>query len=317
MFQQAVKRLFLILFPITLFLIALSLSHFRPPVKTNSKLKEEPVKDCPFYFGLSFFSGKRDFQKNKLITHTLNEQNFIKKIQALKPYFQAENISYEKIFFVFPISLTKEEEWIVSQKTNFILPTGERKEISQLSHSEISRLHKQWDKDYRVLTLNFIFSYLPKNSNFLFLLIGSDRNKIIKNLEEIQNKTKGMLYLSSSNEKLLKELLLSKTNSSSGQTNIKILHSFKSLIRLGMLSLFPQSFKPLLGDGVIAPEALTPSTEMLNFLRQKKKLLFLEKEPPYTLEDRQKIKNSQALISSQAQLAISSIKGKKTCLIKN
>ncbi|MCZ0931920.1 MAG: hypothetical protein OXJ52_02055 [Oligoflexia bacterium] len=348
MFHQALKRLFLILFPVILFLTALYLSHIRPP-KQSSVSQQILKKNCPFYLGVSFFSKKTDFQKNKLTTYLLPESAFTKKTQDLKLYFQKENVSLEQILFVFPLTLTKEEEWTVSQKTLFILPTGERKQISHLTYSEINNLHKSLNPNYKALKLSLISSFLPKKSNFLFYLLGSNRQKIIKNLDKIQNKIQGNLYLSSSNEKLLKDLLLyrscanldefsedsrwrredclaeisnrsglSQTNLNlSLKANFKILHSFKTFIRLEMLSVFPQSFKQIEGQGIVIPNSFPPAREMLDSLKQENKLLFFEKDPPYTKQDKYWIENSQALISSQTKLAISSIKDKKACLIKN
>ena len=349
MFQQAVQRLFLILFPIVLFLTALCLSHIRP-TKQDLTLQKNKIKSCPFFLGVSFFSKTTDFQAGRLISYTLNESDFIKKIQDLKLYFQKENIALKQIFFAFPLILTKGGDWIISQKTFFILPTGERKQISHLTYSEINTLHKKWNKDYKALRLSFIFSYLPKKSNFLFYLLGSDRNKIINNLKKIQNKTNGNLYLSSSNEKLLKDLLLYQSCSNSKKpsqdnlkqnkeeclseaanrinlpvknlsqplkTNTKILHSFKSFIRLEMLSILPQTFKQLSGHGIIIPDNLSPSQEISNFLKKENKLLFFKKDPPYTKQDQYWIQNSQAFISSKLKLAIRSIKAEKTCFIKN
>ena len=98
---------------------------------------------------------------------------------------------------------------------------------------------------------------------------------------------------------------------------VKILHSFKALVRLEILSVFPQDFKRVLGHGFVIPNDFHPSYETLYLLKKKNLLLFLEKEPPYSSQDKHLISHSQALISSQAKLAISSIKDKKTCLIKN
>ena len=346
-FHQALKRLSLVLFPVILFVTALYLSHIRQP-KQSSSSQQLLNKNCPFYLGVSFFSQKTEFQKNKLTSYILPESAFIKKTQDLKLYFQKENIVLEQIFFVFPLTLTKEEEWIASQKTLFILVTRERKQISHLTYSEINNFHKILNPNYKALKLDMILSSLPKNSNFLFYLLGSDRKKIIKNLDKIQNKIQGSLYLSSSNEKLLKDLLLYQSCLSLGassedsrfreqdclaeisnkigilqtnlnqplKTNIKILHSFKALIRLKMLSVLPQSFKQIQGKGIIVPNSVPLSQEMLHFLKQENKLLFFDKDPPYTTQDKYWIKNSQALISSQVKLAISSIKDKKTCLFK-
>ena len=439
MFLPALKRLFLVLFPVLLFVTALYLSHTRRP-KQALTFQKQAEKPCPFYLGVSFFSQKENFQPYQLTTYILSENNFTKKIQDLRLYFEKKNISLKQVFFALPLTLTKEEDWIVSQKTFFILPTGERKHISHLTYSEINHFHKSlwnaplWlretrrrgtgkeDKNsskqegssnkqtensnkqernsnkqpekpnkqkgssnkqpekpnkqrknpskqtensnkpkgylnkqtekpsYQALKLDQILSSLPKKSNFLFYLLGSNRKKIIKNLNKIQDKVQGRLYLSSSNEKMLKDLLLYQscsnfkdlsTNSQQNKkdeclaeasnriglpadslkqplkNNIKILHSFKTLIRLEILSLFPRLFKPIQGAGLIAPNSLPLNQKSLRLLKQENKLLFFQKDPPYSLEDKKRIQNSQALISSQIKLAISSIKDKKTCLLKN
>ena len=72
-----------------------------------------------------------------------------------------------------------------------------------------------------------------------------------------------------------------------------------------------------MGLGLIVPGSFPPSQGLLHFLKKENKMLFFEKDPPYSSQDKTWIKNSQALITSQPQLAISSIKDKKACLIKN
>ena len=357
MFRPALKRLFLVLFPILLFMTALYLTYTYPKKQTLTS-QQHNIKPCPFYLGVSFFSQKEKFQPKQLTTYTLSEKFFTKKIQNLRRYFKKNNISLKQVFFALPLTLTKEEDWIVSEKTFFILPTGERKQISHLTYFEINHFHKRSENSnddpinssYQALKLNKILSSLPKKSNFLFYLLGSNRKATIKNLNKIQDKIQGRLYLSSPNEKLLKDLLLyqscsnSKNLSKTAQfdkkdeclaeassrrglpleslkqplkNNIKILHSFKTLIRLEILSIFPYLFEQIRGDGLIAPNNLPLDQKSLHLLKQEGKLLFFEKDPPYSLEDKKIIQKSQALISSQIKLAISSIKDKKTCLLKN
>ncbi|MCY4321150.1 MAG: hypothetical protein OXC37_01910 [Bdellovibrionaceae bacterium] len=345
MFNQALKRLFLVLFPIFLFIIAVYLNDsYPPPIQNSNRLKvDEP--NCPS-IGISFLPKTESIQKNKLISYLLPTHSFIEKTKDLMLYFKKENISLKKIFFVFPVTLTKQEEWIISQKTLFILPTGERKQISHLTYSEINNFHESLYKDYKSLNLDLVFSTLPKKSNFIFYLLGSNREKVITNLYKIHNKVRGDLYFSSSNEKILKDLilyrscldsivkntlpsnqnclpdLLNKTNifqkntNSYLKSNFKILHSFKTLVRLEMLSAFPEFFKQIEGEGIIWPDNLSPSKEILKFLKQKNKILFLEKDSPFTNQDKYWFENSQGLISYKAKLAISSIKNKKSCLIR-
>ena len=242
----------------------------------------------------------------------LSNQKFIQVFQDFKKEFKKANLSFKKVLFVFPLVLTKDEQWIISRKTFLILPTGERKEMSHLVYSEIQELHRTLVKKeiFTPLKLKDLFFYLP-NKNFLFYLEGSRREKITASLDKnFRNKTKGEMYLFSSNEKLLREILAI-------APDWKILHSFKILLRFQMMSAFqPQTFRDLPGQGLIIPPALTPSSRTRLSLKNQKKLLFFEKDPPYDFFHQDLIQSAQALISSQPKSALSIVQSKKPCFMR-
>ena len=291
---QALKRLFLILFPLSLFCLALFLANTKSPLQQKNKLppakKQKDViflnSSCPFYFGFSFFSieGKKEnISKNKkaslpLTTYILSKQNFSKKLQDLKKELQRYNISLEKVFFILPLVLTKDKKWLISEKTFFILPTGEKKEISHLNYSETEKIHKNLTKNktYTALKLSEALSDLPDN-HFLFSIEGSNRENLIEKLNNsFMKNLKGDIYFTSSNEQLLTEIAV--------QTHWKTLHSFKSLIRFQMMKIFHiNSWKNLPGQGFLIPSSFSLSNKDLEFLKEQKKLLFFKKDPPYDL----------------------------------
>ena len=332
MMDRALKRLFLIFFPLSLLLVSLFLTnkhqprdkmhpHFFKKAGQGSAFLESK---CFFYLGLSFFpieekkqnffKGKQDFQAPLWASYLLSDQDFVQTLQTLKEDFKKEKWTLKKILFVFPLALTKDDVWIISKKTFFILPTGERKELSHLTYLEIKTLHESLsgNKAYVPLKLEKVFSYLPNEAHFLFYLEGSHREKIIRNLDKnLKEKTKGEIYLSSSNEKLLKEII-----SLGGDWSI--LHSFKTLVRFQIMSLFTfNSFKNMPGRGLIVPSIFPLSFQIISFLQDQKKLLFFEKDPPYNSDSQVLIQKAQALISSQPKSALSIIKSKKPCFIKN
>ncbi|MBC6416032.1 MAG: hypothetical protein GDA46_06570 [Bdellovibrionales bacterium] len=312
MFKQALKRLVLILIPVAFLFAVLILTSL-------SFQKEELTfkqKNCNPLLGVSFFP-----EKEKKTDFSLGVSYFLTQSHFLKTLEKLQFLSQKDVFFVLPLVLNKEEDWMISQKTFFILPSGERKEISHVSYEQILSLQKidskkksQTTSDTTNLTLTHILSYLPEDSNFLFHLLGSDREKIIKKLKTTLTSLKGNIYISSTNEKLLNEL---KTLSFS--SSFKILYSFKTLIRMEMLSVFPyNSFKK---EGVIIPSSYSFTVlDQMKTLRKNKKLLFLEKDPPYTKQDLKKIEISHVLISSQIQSTLlylktkGKLKNKKNCL---
>jgi len=256
--------------------------------------------------------GVSPFSQKKTAGEYSGEFYFLTQSELLKSLQSVKDLPQEKIFFVFPLVLNKEEEWIISEKVFFILPSKERKEISHFTYKEMIdfskttfhslksqtlSLTKTEDSDF-IMTLNTALSYIPKKSHFLFLLQGSNRQKIIKNLDKALLNKEGRLYISSDNERLLDELY-----QHSFLIDFKILHSYKSLIRLEMMSLFSQSFyKNFKGDGVIVPDLFTGvSFETLVFLKQQGKLIFFEKDPPYSKEDQKSLKKASAVISSSFQ----------------
>ena len=326
--MRAFKRLFLILFPLSLLSLALFLFHKNPNSldhPTPSSLLDQKSafgfwdSSCPFYFGLSFFpveEKKQNFfkkqEKSVWTSPLLSKQKFIQVFQYFKKEFQQANLSFKKVLFVFPLILTKDEQWIISRKTFLILPTGEKKKMSHLVYSEIQELHRILVKKeiFTPLKLKDLFFYLP-NKNFLFYLEGSRREKITASLDKnFRNKTKGEIYLFSSNEKLLREILAI-------APDWKILHSFKTLLRFQMISAFqPKIFRDLPGQGLIIPPFLTPSSQTRLSLKNQKKLLFFEKDPPYNFFHQDLIQSSQALISSQPKRALSIVQSKKPCFMR-
>ena len=362
MFEQAFKRLFVVLLPF--FFIALAFFIISMESKKQMDLfTRSQSEECQLLLGVSPLSKKKPKTENskKEITDlsrfsvsgsVLGESYFLTKEELLKSLKSVENIPQEKTFFVWPLVLNKEEEWILSEKVFFILPTGERKEISHLTYEEVvysqkldlqtknsqkyelssnkggQNQKKQSQKienkenqkntnktqiinsNQNVLTLNTALSYMPKNSHFLFFFLGSDRQKIIKNLDKALLKARGTVYISSDNERLLDELY-----QYSFQSDFKILHSYKSLIRLEMISAVAHSFyERFKGDGLIVPDLFSPiSFNTLVFLKQQRKLLFFEKDPPYKKEDKKWIENSSAVISSQIQETLSYLHQETKC----
>ena len=320
----------MILFPLSLLLASLFLTNKYPPGKPHSFKKAGPgsaflESKCLFYLGLSFFpieekkqnfsKGKQDFQAPLWNSYLLSDQDFAQTLQTLKEDFKKEKWTLKKILFVFPLALTKDDVWIISKKTFFILPTGERKELSHLTYLEIKTLHESLGgkKAYVPLNLEKVFAYLPDDTNFLFYLKGSHREKIMRNLDKnLNGKTKGEIYLSSSNEKLLKEIM-------DFGGDWQVLHSFKALVRLQIMSLFQfNSFNDISGKGLVVSSIFSPlSSQILSFLQDQQKLLFFEKDPPYNSDSQFLIQKAQALISSQPKSALSIIKSKKPCFIKN
>ena len=183
-------------------------------------------------------------------TFRFGESYFLSKQELLRSLKSVEALPKDQVFFVLPLVLNKEEEWMISEKVFFFLPSKERKEISHLTYEEILDFQKQSkleaskdtlqtgnseaskdklqtknsksskdklqirnsesSKDKLqnstplpkssnsddVLSLNTALSYMPKNSHFLFRLLGSHREKIIKNLDKVLSKNKGeCLYL--------------------------------------------------------------------------------------------------------------------------
>ena len=320
----------MILFPLSLLLASLFLTNKYPPGKPHSFKNAGPdsaflESKCLFYLGLSFFpieekkqnfsKGKQDFQAPLWTGYLLSDQDFAQTLQTLKEDFKKEKGILKKILFVFPLALTKDDVWIISKKTFFILPTGERKELSHLTYLEIKTLHESLSgkKAYVPLNLEKVFSYLPDDTNFLFYLEGFHREKIMRNLDKnLKGKTKGEIYLSSSNEKLLKEIM-------DFGGDWQVLHSFKALVRLQIMSLFQfNSFNDISGKGLVVSSIFSPlSSQILSFLQDQQKLLFFEKDPPYNSDSQFLIQKAQALISSQPKSALSIIKSKKPCFIKN
>ena len=138
MFELALKRLFLILFPLSLLFLALFLANQRQSElnKLNTSYKKESSffkSKCPFYLGVSFFPIEEEkkyslFKRQKAFppalwtNYLLSEQNFAHILQNLKDDFKKEQLSFKKILFVFPLALTKEGRVDCQQKNFYYSP---------------------------------------------------------------------------------------------------------------------------------------------------------------------------------------------------
>lgn len=329
MLNQALKRLFLILFLVLLGfnLFFIHSAFYEKNYRQDSLQYKRILKNtlpCPLYMGLSFVPKKRsphDFLKSERAFKNRNrantlifEENFAQTLTNFKKTLQKEQLPLNRILFAFPLVLTKDNIWLVSEKTFLISPQGKRSELSHLTYSEIKEQIKNFStKTQTPLKWNSLISYLPKNAKILIYLRGSNEKKIIKNLDgQIKRKnTKREIYISSSNEKLLLEILAE-------DMPFKILHSFKTLVRAEILLPFKNSLKHIPGQGVVIPSRFSLSLQSLKFLKNKNKLLFLEKEAPYSTNLLVFMKNIYALISSDPHSMIQFMRSnKEVCFTKN
>ena len=312
--NKAFQRFFLILFPLSLMGLALFLIKKQNSIQISEKLP------CETPLALSFFqkthSAKSPDQKKNF---TLKRSYLLSEKQFLNQLALVRSLPFKPFFFVLPLALNKEENWIITEKVFFISSTGERREISQLSFKDIQKFHK----GFKILSLDQALSKVPPQSSFLLQILGSNREKIIKNLWKITQKIQGGLYLSSPDEKLLKALInlrseflkaeMTPSQSKPSALNklerpFKIIHSFKALIRSQILSFLP--LKSFLADGVWVPSYIS-NIAFDSLIQKKNQRIFIEKDPPYSPEDLKKAGRSYIFISSKPEL--SSVKNKKTC----
>jgi len=309
LFHSAFIRLFLILFPLSLLIVAIYLNSHLSVSSRYSKLSKS---QCIFYLGLSFVPFKktqssRIANKNLVLWHsTVLSKNFF--TQNLKN-FENDLKIIKNIIFSFPLALTKDKKWIFSYDTFLILPHGERKELSHLTYLEIEKIHQNiMGHHFVLLQLEHVFSYLL-DRNFLFYLKGYHRENIIKTLDSIRNKTKGTIYISSFDEKLLRDLEMM-------DVKWKILYPFKPLLRFQILSWLGSLWIELPGDGFIIPSQISLSEKTLLSLKSQNKLIFLEQDSHFENHNEALFQHAHALISSNPQKDWSIIREKNPCLIK-
>ena len=320
--KPVLKRFFLVVFFIgflfvVFFLTKSKLDHSASQVRISTPdfLKSQ----CPFYLGLSFFPIKKQkIEKNfvspdfSFWSQLISKRKFIDILKNFEQIFQNKILFSGKKLFTFPLVLSKDNHWLVSQNTFIILSNGERKEISHLTYAEITDILRNPDQDSidEPLNLETLLFHLP-DQNFLFYLEGSNREKMITSLREKLKDRIKEFYLSSSNDRLLDEMMLL-------EKDWNILHSFKTLLRWKIMNLiFLGSWSLSSSRGFIIPGGFPLSSESWSFLQSRKKFLFFKKDPPYDPESRVIIRKSHALISSQPDLALKTAISEKPCLIKN
>lgn len=324
--SKALKRLFIILFPLSLLALAMFLQNLdQKPFSKPYALSKKPVKKptftkddfCPFYFGFSFFSiDKKAKQKdvNPAITFQtkfLYKSHFLKKLQNISQEFQKHNTSLKHALFVLPIVLTKNNQWIISKKSFFFLKNGERQEISYMSYLDIKKHLDFFTKsqNLKLISLSEVLDHLP-SENVLFYIEGSRRNKIIKHLQKLLKKIKiKKIYISSSNARLLQDILALKTP-------LKILHSFKHFIKFQIMKTFLlKSWVSIPGKGFLIPSVFSSFISDSDQFKKHNKLFFLQKDPPYDIFHKNLIKKTNAVISSKAKLDLNILKYKNSCFI--
>ena len=348
---MALKRLFLILFPLSLFIAALFLSAYREDFQQKHTAQGSSFslfyKKCPFYAGLDLSenladsrlsaptTGSADLSKNSWgRPNAIQQENQNKAPQdlakikgfqtkelvslpdfnlSLKRFQQAlkrAKISESGALIALPIALTKDNFWILSQNSFFITAKGQRHELSHLTYEEIKKLFQKRPnlsnspaENARPVLLEDIFKAKWQGS-FLFLLKHFKRDKPIEWGQILKAKTQGQIYISSKDERLLRDI-------SSAYPKANVLHSFKTATRRSLLSAFGLgTFKQLKGAGLIVPDFLFPSEEILKALQKQNKMLFLTAGFLRQIPNQKHIQSAQAVISPHWEqlLKISQIK---------
>ena len=306
--KHAFLRLFLVFFPLLPLYLALVLSENsqKPSEKKEAALETQ----CPPFIGVSPLFKEQNLSKKRgaSLSHYpfISETDFFKQISKMQSHFKQNNISLDYLFITLPLYLTKDNHWIVSNRSFIISQNLERKEVSHIDHKNLWQSFFDTYKS-NPLTLNKILKKYPKTS-LLLKMEGLDDKKILKQLDFLTNHG-GLIYLLSSNEDLLKEI-------SHKYPKILFLHSFKKLIRFKLLNILRiQSFVNFPGDGVLAPSSLSPSHKTISYIKNLNKLFLLEEE---NLNKIPKIlsKSINGLVSSNFQSSKEFIEHKNSCFLK-
>ncbi len=311
--RNAILRLFLISFPLLPLFFALILS--KNSLKKNSEEVVAPFKaQCPPLIGVSPFFFKQNPHEKKPINQPQNlthypfisETNFFKQVSLMKNHFKQNKIPSNHLLITLPLYLTKDNHWLISNKSFIISQNLERKELSHLNYKNLQQsffnIHKS-----NPLTLNKILRKYPRTS-LLIKLKGQNDEKILKQLNFLTSH-QGLIYLLSLNEDLLKQI-------SENYPKVLLLHSFKKLIRFQFLNILQiKSFVNFPGDGILIPSSLPLSNNVISHIKKLKKILILEDEN-FNGISKTLATSINGLVSSSFQSSLEFIKYKKSCFLK-
>jgi len=299
---MAVFRFGLILIPFfPLFLISMNTQH---------SLKSPPA-EIKCFVGLTPSFLKNSFLKKQALNHPqkmyyplIAKKDFFKQISLWQMNLKKQGIASHHLLIVLPLYLTKDNSWMISQKSFIFSKNHERIEISHISLKDLQESYLQIYKN-QFLILNHILKSYPKASLLLKLQSTNDIN-ILKHLHLIKNH-KSPIYLFSSNEKLLQKIFTK-------YPQFFLLHSFKKLIRFQLMNFIPHPLS-LLGEGLLIPSNVPLSNSALFHIHKQNKIVILETKDSQPISNKL-INSINGLVSSDITSAMQFIAHKKSCFLQ-
>ena len=249
--------------------------------------------------------------------------------------FNTGNYPSLELLFYLPLHFTKDNRWLVStspfpsqqqtlqnQSSRQTLTTDQAPQSQQAPsfpqspenphpYKKTPRLiFKEIQKQlspHPPLTLKDLLDRFPNRKWFLHLMTAPPRDSL-KNLKSFFEKSSA-LYITSHNEKLLKQLL---------EEEMPVIYDFKSLLRFQLLGIFLlEKLFSFPGQGLIIPSTLPLSLKTAKKLKYSGQWLFLKKETHITSFPEQRLRQVKGLITREGKEALKWIQDKNPCLQEN
>ena len=239
--------------------------------------------------------------------------------QAVRSDFNTENYPSLELLFYLHLYPTKDKRWLVSKASLSSSQIATMRQPPQAPPSSknlpdhyspssftLEEIQKQ-SSPHLPLTLKDLLDQFPKQKWFFHLITQNPQDSFESLID--QQETLSLFYITSNNEKLLKQL---------SEKQMRVIYNFRSLLRFQLLRVFLlEKLFSFPGQGLIIPSTLPLSSTTVERLRHSGQWLFLKKETSISDLPPQSLKQVKGLITKEWKLALKWLQDKNPCLPEN
>ena len=291
--------------------------HFRTVIPSTPALNEEADTKPNKTHEKKSIPRPENLHREKVSTSPwLQDSQFF---QAVRSDFNTENYPSLELLFYLHLYPTKDKRWLVSKAPLSSSQIATMRQPPQAPPSSkklpnpyppssftLEEIQKQFSS-HLPLTLRDLLDQFPKQKWFFHLMTQNPQDSFESLID--QQETLSLFYITSNNEKLLKQL---------SEKQMRVIYNFRSLLRFQLLRVFLlEKLFSFPGQGLIIPSTLPLSSTTVERLRHSGQWLFLKKETSISDLPPQSLKQVKGLITREWKPALKWLQDKNPCLQEN